>query len=146
MPGIEIQRIIKSAPKKVFNVVAHLDVFADAIPSIAWAECLTDIARGVGCQYEVARMIGGRERSTVFEVVEYEPVEYVRIISDIAGATWDASFTVEKNGKGTALTWRLDPKPTSMKARLAIPLLIGTVERALAPEMDAVKTYCEANN
>ena len=144
MPGIEIQRTIKSPPKKVFDVVAHLDVFAEAIPSISWAECLTEIERGVGCRYEVARMIGGRERSTVFEVVEYEPVDYVRIISDIAGATWDASFTLEKDGKGTGLTWRLDPKPASMKARLAIPLLIGTVERALEPEMDAIKSYCEA--
>ncbi len=143
MPSIQIEKAIKSTPEKVFDVVAHLDVFALAVPSIRAAECLTDIERGVGCQYRVARLIAGRERSTIFEVVEYEPIEMVRIVSEAGGATWDATFDIYKKGKSTQLVWTLDGKPQTLKARMAAPLVMGGIERVLAPDLDAVKIYCE---
>jgi len=144
MPSITLEKAIKSPADMVFDVVAHLEVFAQAVPAITAAECLTDIERGIGCQYRVARRTAGRDLSTVFEVVEYEPVELVRILSEAGGATWDALFEIRKKGKGSTLIWTLEGTPATLRAKMAAPLIFGAVEKALAPDLDAVKSYCEA--
>lgn len=146
MPGIELTRVIKAPAARVFDVVAHLDVFAQAIPTITAASCISADERGVGCQWRVQRRLGGKERSTVFEVLEYEPDEWVRIVSEAGGATWDAGFELLAQNKTTELTWTLDAKANSLKARLGLPLIMGAVETALAPDMDAIKSFCESGS
>ncbi|GAA6157700.1 hypothetical protein NBRC116588_31730 [Pyruvatibacter sp. HU-CL02332] len=148
MPSIEMTKAIKSPAQRVFETVAHLGEFAEAIPTITAAECLTDNETGPGSQWRIFRDIGGKERSTVFEVLEYEPAEWVRIVSEAGGATWDAGFEIAAKGKGKSggseLIWTLDATPNSIKARLGLPLLMGAIEKALAPDLDAVKRYCES--
>ncbi|MGD1935428.1 MAG: SRPBCC family protein [Candidatus Phaeomarinobacter sp.] len=147
MPSIEMIKVINSPAQRVFETVAHLGEFAQAVPTITTAECLTDQETGAGSQWRIYRDIGGRERSTVFEVLEYEPAEWVRIVSEAGGATWDAGFEVAAKGKGKSgseLIWTLDATPNSLKARVGLPLLMGTIEKALAPDLDAVKRYCES--
>ena len=148
MLSIEMMRAIKSPARRVFETVAHLGEFAQAIPTITTAECLTDHETGAGSQWRIYRDIGGRERSTIFEVLEYEPAEWVRIVSEAGGATWDAGFEITSRGKGKSgsseLIWTLEATPNTLKARLGLPLLIGTIESALAPDLDAVKRYCES--
>jgi len=145
MPTIEMTRIIKSPARRVFETVAHLGEFAEAIPTITAAECLTDQETGAGAQWRIFREINGRDRSTIFEVLEYEPTEWVRIVSEAGGATWDAGFELAKSGRQTELIWTLEATPTSLKARVGLPLLMGAIESALAPDLDAVKRYCEGS-
>jgi hypothetical protein len=144
MASLALDVSIACPPQRVFTTVAHLGEFARAVPSIARADCLTEIEEGEGAQWEVFRQIGGLERSTVFEIVEYEPATWVRIISDAGGATWDAGFEITPDGKTSILGLTLEAKARSMKTRLGLPLIMTAAQTAFAKDLDAVKRHCEA--
>ena len=37
----------------------------------------------------------------------------------------------------------MDARPQTLSARMTVPLIIGTVQKAVAEDMDAVKSFCE---
>ena len=37
----------------------------------------------------------------------------------------------------------MDARPQTLSARMTVPLIIGTVQKAVEEDMDAVKSFCE---
>ena len=143
MANVTVTRRIDAAADAVFRTVAHIEQFSQAVPHILRVEFLSEVKSGVGARFRETRMMMGREASTELEVTEYVENEHVRIVSEAGGALWDTVFTVVPDGEGTALRMVMDAQPRSMSARMTLPLIIGTVRKAIEQDLDAVKAFCE---
>lgn len=134
---------IAAPVEDVFDTVAHIDRFSEAVPSIREVEFLSEVRRGVGARFREIREMNGREGSTVLEVIEYEQNERVRIVSDAGGATWDTVFTTMPTTNGTELAMVMEAKPHTLLARISTPMIKGMVAKAIQSDLDAVKEFCE---
>jgi uncharacterized membrane protein len=134
---------IDAPVERVFDVVAHIERFSDAVPSIAEVEFLSDARRGVGARFKETREMNGRRASTVLEVTEYVDNERVRIISDAGGAIWDTLFTTLPAAGGTELGMVMEARPHRLLARISTPLIKGMVTRSIEADLEAVKEFCE---
>lgn len=136
-------RIIQAPVERVFDVVAHIDNFAEAVPDITGVEYLTDQRSGVGTRFREIRDIRGKEATTDVEVTEYEKDKRVRMLSDAAGTIWDTLFTVTAEGESTRLHMVMEANPYKLPAKLTVRLLSGLLKKTLEADMQWVKQYCE---
>lgn len=143
MANVTVTRSIDAPVDVVFRTVAHVEQFSQAVPGILRVEFLSEVKSGVGARFRETRVMMGREASTELEVTEYVENERVRIVSEAGGALWDTVFTVAPDGEGTELKMVMEARPRSMGARMTLPLIIGTVRKAIEQDMDAVKSFCE---
>jgi len=136
-------RTIAASADQVFDTVAHIEGFRNAVPHITNVEFLTEQTRGVGTRFRETRLMRGREATTELEVTEYEPPQRVRMVSDAGGTIWDTVFTVIDTGSATQLDMVMDARPHKLLARVVTPLISRMVGKAVESDMDAVKNYCE---
>ena len=139
-----IRRQINASAATVFDAVAHIENFSEAVPGITGVEFLTDRTRGARTRFRETRVIRGREASTELEVTEYEPDSHVRLVSDQGGTVWDTVFTITPDGSGSHLSMVMDARPHTLMAKVTTPLFKRVIARAIESDMDAVKQYCEA--
>jgi hypothetical protein len=153
-------RSIAAAPELVFDVIAHIENFSEAIPHIINVQFLTEQHRGVGTRFSETRLMRGREATTTLEVIEYEAPTLVRLVSDSGGAIWDTVFSVTDEGEGALLTmvmearptnssrvspfpcsggwWRRPSSPTSMPSRRIVRIVDAGIGRAERPRVSAI--------
>ena len=143
MANVTVTRRIDAPADVVFRTVAQVEQFSQAVPGILRVEFLSEVKSGVGARFRETRMMLGREASTELEVTEYVQNERVRIVSEAGGALWDTVFSVAADGGGTELKMVMDARPLTMSARMTVPLILGTVQKAVEEDMDAVKSFCE---
>ena len=143
MAKVTVSRRIDAPVDVVFRTVAHVERFSQAVPGILRVEFLSEVTSGVGARFRETRTMMGREASTELEVTEYVENERVRIVSEAGGALWDTVFTVGPDGEGTELKMVMDARPQTLSARMTVPLIIGTVQKAVEQDMDSVKSFCE---
>lgn len=128
---------------RVFDTVAHIEHFSEAVPHIKDVEFLSETRRGVGTRFKETREMNGREGTTVLQVTEYVENEKVRIVSDAGGAIWDTLFTTEPVGSGTELAMLMEARPHTLLARISTPMIKGMVAKGVAADLEAVKEFCE---
>ncbi len=131
---------------KVFDVVAHIERFSEAIPNITNVEFLTDQKAGVGTRFRETRRMKRQTATTDLEVTGYEKDERVRLVSDTGGTIWDTVFTVTPEAGGTRLDMVGEARPYKFMAKLVVPLISGMLTKALAADMHSVKEYCETGS
>ena len=143
MANVTVTRRIDAPADVVFRAVADVEQFSQAVPGILRVEFLSEVKSGVGARFRETRMMMGREASTELEITEYVENERVRIVSEAGGALWDTVFSVAPDGGGTELKMVMDARPQATSARMTVPLILGTVRKAVEQDMDAVKSFCE---
>ena len=88
--------------------------------------------------------MGGREVSTVLEISDLAENDFVRMVSDAGGTTWDSVFRLTQADEHCRLQLTMDAIPQRLPARLLAPVFISLCRSAVAGDMDAVKAYCES--
>lgn len=138
-------RTIHAPIETVFDTVAHIENYSNAIPQIVDVEFLSDVRSGVGTRFRETRLMGRAKASTELEVTEYVENDHIRLVTDTHGTVWDSVFTVKPAaGGGVELTLVMDANAHKFLAKLMNPLVRGVIRRALEKDMDAVKAFCEA--
>ena len=143
MSRTSTSRTINAPIDKVFDTVAHIEQFSQAIPHIETVEFLSENKTGVGARFRETRLMNGRKATTELEVTEYVANERIRIVSDAGGTIWDTLFTVAAKDDRTELTMTMDADAYKLSAKLMNFLIMGMVRKALEQDMDAVKRFCE---
>lgn len=143
MTRTTVARTIEAPVEQVFDTVAHIESFSEAIPHITRVEFLSDIHTGVGTRFRETRTMRKREFTNDLEVTEYAADDHVRIVSDAGGTIWDTVFTVQPSGSGTELSMVMEARPYKLVARIITPLTSRMIKTAIEKDMDAVKRYCE---
>ena len=144
MKRIAQERLIDAPLDLVFETVADIRNYAEAIPHIQEVSILSEVQVGVGTRFRETRRVAGQEATTELEVTEYEANRRYRCVSDTHGTIWDSIFGVEERDGKTRLTLVLNARPKSVMTRLMNPMIRGMVAKAISDDLDAVKTYCEA--
>lgn len=85
----------------------------------------------------------GKEVTTELEMTEYIENDRVRMVADSHGTVWDSVFTVQREQEHTKLTLAMDAIAYKLLPKLMYPLIRGMVAKAIAQDMDSVKTFCE---
>lgn len=143
MTSTVINREIAAPPRIVFETVADIEQFSQAVPRIQRVEFLTEARSGVGTRFRETRLLRGREATTELEVTEYVPGERVRLVADSHGTVWDTVFEVTPAGTAALLTMRMEARPYKLVGRAITALSRSLVEKAVTEDMDAVQRYCE---
>lgn len=144
MATITRSMTIAAPVETVFDTIAHVDRFAEAVADVKDVEYLGETRRGVGTRFKETREIKGRVGTTVLEVTEYGENEKVRIVSDAGGTIWDTLFTVEQADEGTKLDMVMEARPHTLLARISTPLVKGMVAKGIEADLVSVKEYCES--
>ena len=148
MTRTRTSRTIDAPVEAVFEAVADISNFTEAVPQIVRVEFLTERRVGVGTRFRETRLMRRREVATELEVTEYVRNERVRLVSDAGGAVWDSLFTVtpEGGGRSTRLDLVMEARPYRFMSRLFVPLMKSVVAKAVAADMDAVKAWLEGGD
>ena len=143
MTQTTITRTIDAPLEDVFNTVADISQFSEAIPHIIKVEFLTESKTGVGTRFRETRVMKGKEVATELEVTEYVENDHVRMVADSHGTVWDSLFTVRSENGKTSLTLIMEARAYQFLPRLMNPLIKGMVAKAVGMDMDMVKAHCE---
>ncbi|QDT95014.1 SRPBCC family protein [Gimesia aquarii] len=143
MTQTTITRTIDAPLEDVFNTVADISQFSEAIPHIIKVEFLTESKTGVGTRFRETRVMKGKEVATELEVTEYAENDRVRMVADSHGTVWDSLFTVRSENGKTNLTLIMEARAYKFLPRLMNPLIKGMVAKAVGMDMDMVKAHCE---
>lgn len=143
MSTITVSRRIHAPVEAVFKIISDIRNFSKAVPDIVDVEFLSDQKTGVGTRFKETREFKGKKMSAILEVTEFEEDERIRMVSDTQGTVWDSVFTVTDLDGGTELTLEMHAKPYKLSARFVNLSIKGFMKKAVAKDMDAVKSYCE---
>lgn len=143
MPSLTITRTINAPVKKVFQAVADIHQFSQAIPHIVRVEMVAGKKPAVGTRFRETRSTKGKETTTELEITEYAENERVRLVADSHGTVWDSVFRVAQAAGGTELTLTMEARAHQLLPRLLNPLVMGMIRKAVAADLDAVKAWCE---
>ncbi len=151
MAYVQLVRHIKAPAEKVFDSVAHIRSYAQAVPHIEQVEILSSVQTGVGTRFRETRRMGRKLVSAELEVTEYAPHSRVRIVSDAGGTVWDTVFTIRdlpnnSTEDGVELSVEMEARAHRFLAKLMTPLIRGMVARGVTADIDSVKSYCEASS
>ena len=144
MKTITLQRTIDAPLERVFETIADIGKYSQAVPHITEVEILSDVQSGVGTRFRETRVVKGHETTTEIEVAEYETNRHIRCVSDTHGTVWDTLFEVASRGGKTVLTMTMDARAYKLLSKVTNTLIRGMVAKAVEDDMDAVKSYCEA--
>jgi hypothetical protein len=143
--SIHITKTIDAPISKVFNTVADIRSFSEAIPNIIDVEFLSDQKNGKGTRFKETREFNGREATTILEVTDYQEDQKIQLISDSGGTVWDSIFEVQPDNEATRLTLHMEARPHKWWAYLLNWFMKGIIKRAVERDMDAVKKFCEGS-
>ncbi len=146
MSRTTVVRTIKAPIELVFETVAKIEMFSEAVPDVVEVVFLSESKSGVGTRYRETRTMGRRTASTDLEVIEYVPYKHARMVADQGGTVWDTVFAVQENGDGSVeLRVVMEAKAYKRTAKLMNPLVANFVRWAIEKDMDAVKSSCESS-
>ncbi len=143
---ITIRRQILAPVELVFDTVADIRNFSQALPHVVRYEFLSEKESGLGTRFRETRLMGGKEATTELEVTEYAPNDHVRMVADSHGAVWDTTFTVGRQDDATQLTVVMDARPHQLLPRIMNTLFKPMIAKAVARDMDLVKNHCESSS
>jgi len=143
MSRMVVKRTINAPIERVFQTVADISQFSQAIPQIVKVEFLSDVKSGIGTRFRETRSMNGKEATTELEVTEYIENEHIRLVTDMHGCVWDTLFEVKPHNGQSELTMTMDARPYKLMARLMNLVIGGMIKKLVERDMDAVKAFCE---
>jgi carbon monoxide dehydrogenase subunit G len=141
---IVVTRTIHVPVDVVFQTVADIRRFSQALPHVVKVEFLSEAKSGVGTRFRETRLMNGKEAVTELKVTEFVENDRVRLVADSHGTVWDTVFTVKPENERTLLTITMDARAYRLFARIINLLIGGMVKKGVERDMDLVKAFCEA--
>jgi carbon monoxide dehydrogenase subunit G len=118
-----VTRTIAAPIDRVFETVADIKQFSQAVPQIVKVEFLSAQQSGVGTRFRETRLMKGKETATELEVTELVRNDHIRLVADTHGTVWDSIFQVKRVGDATALTLIMDARPAGLLPRVMMLLI-----------------------
>ncbi len=137
--------VIDAPVSAVFPVVADVQNFRKAVPSVIDIVFTNDIRNAPGSTFRETRVVAGREAKTDLEIIEYVANDHVRLVFNTGGTHWDSVFTTTDVDGKTRLDLVMEATPKTLRGRMTLPLVRPILKKALMADMEAVKAYVEAD-
>ena len=140
---VSSSHLIAAPQETVFQRLANIEQFTQAVPHITKVEFLSEQKYGVGTEFRETRVMNGREATATLKVTELVENESLRIISDEGGTEWDTKFQVSAQDGQTQMDMEMEARPQKRVAKFLTPLILPMVEKFVIQDMELVKSYCE---
>jgi hypothetical protein len=94
--------------EETFDYLAHFSNVEEWDPGVVEAESLGDGPAGVGSRYRVVTEFAGRRNDLVYEIVELERPNRVRLVAEAPSFTSDDTIEVAQSGGKVSVTYDAD--------------------------------------
>jgi hypothetical protein len=94
--------------EETFDYLAHFSNVREWDPGVVEAESLGDGPAGVGSRYRVVTEFAGRRNDLVYEIVELERPNRVRLVAEAPSFTSDDTIEVAQSGGKVSVTYDAD--------------------------------------
>lgn len=140
---VTFTRVIEAPMDRVFLTLSQPEHFSEAIPNIIKIEIVSATKSGVGTRFRESRDMNGKLAVAEMEITELVNNHRLRLVSELAGTTWDSLFALAAQGNNTHLELHMIASSNNLASRLMTPLLFGFVAKAIDGDMAHIKAYCE---
>ena len=142
---------IGASPNVVYGVATSLELAGKWMPNFVRMEKLTPGAFAPGTKFRETRKMFGKTQSELFEVVETDPPNRVRLYVDgTKGASqrgrFDFTYDFVLEGDGTNVTLSGSLSELTWFWELLARLFIRSMRKSCAADLRAMKTYIESQS
>lgn len=145
--AITVSEKINAPRERVWDLITDSDVWVDNISGIKSVEVLEKPASGVvGLKWREKRELFGKEATETMWVTAAETGHWYETNALNHGMAYTTRLSVAELGDGTTLTMTFDAKPTTLTARLMMPISMmfnGAVRKALQQDLSDIKLAAE---
>src|SRR5690348_15322284 len=99
MPGFHRTILIPRPIDEVFAFATDLDNASKFLPGVTKVEMLTDTGMRTGAKFRETRLMNGKERSAVIEIVEHRPPEVHSASAGMMGMKATYTFRFAREGE-----------------------------------------------
>lgn len=144
---ITVSETINAPRERVWNLITDSDGWADTISGIKSVEVLEKPSDGViGLKWREKREFFGKEATETMWITAAENGHWYETNALNHGMAYTTRLSVAELGDGTTLTMTFDARPTTLAARLMMPIGMmfnGTVRKALQQDLNDIKLAAE---
>lgn len=141
---------IAAPPERVFAAATDLTAFPKWMPNFVGVERLTEGDVGLGAQFKETRKMYGRDSTEHFEFTAFDPPSgFTLLVDGSKGTTGKGQFrfvhTCTPKEDGAATQFAIDGEIGGLSriAELFGRLFMGSMKKAIAADIEALKTYIE---
>jgi uncharacterized protein YndB with AHSA1/START domain len=127
-------------PEAVFPWLLEEDRVPRWMGNVETYELVGDGTLGAGSRLRQTIELSGSRVSFELEVLRYEPPRAAEARFSTNGVEVVNLYALEPAGAGTRLTQSMDAKPTSLGARMLIPVVQPRLERKLTEDLERLRT------
>ena len=109
----------------------------DKVPQ--WTSHLERYERNEDGKLRQVLDVSGRKIDVVLEVTRHEPPHRAQTRFSTNGIDVVSDYRLEPNGAGTRLTQSIDAKPTSLSARMLVPIVKPRLEQKVTEDLERLK-------
>ena len=131
--------VIPRAPGDVFPYLLEADKVPRWTSHLETYDRLDDGALGRGSRVRQVLEVSGRRIDVELEITRYEPPSGAETKFSTNGIDVVSEYALEPNGGGTRLTQTIDAKPTSIGARMIVPVVQPRLEAKLTEDLERLR-------
>jgi uncharacterized protein YndB with AHSA1/START domain len=126
-------------PAEVFPWLLEQDKVPQWTGHLRTYEQLGDGALGVGSRVRQVLEVSGRTFDVQLEITRYDPPHGAETRFSTNGIDLVNDYRLEANGAGTRLTQSIEAKPTSLTARMIVPVVQPRLEQKLTEDLERLR-------
>jgi uncharacterized protein YndB with AHSA1/START domain len=130
---------IPRPPAEVFPWLLEADRVPRWTGHLETYERLDDGALGTGSRVRQVLDVSGRRIDVQLEVTRYEPPHGAQTRFSTNGIDVVSDYALEPTASGTRLTQSIDAKPTSLSARMIVPIVQPRLEQKLTEDLERLR-------
>jgi uncharacterized protein YndB with AHSA1/START domain len=130
---------IPRPPAEVFPWLLEADRVPRWTGHLETYERLDDGALGSGSRLRQVLDVSGRRIDVQLEVTRYEPPRGAQTRFSTNGIDVVSDYALEPTASGTRLTQSIDAKPTSLSARMIVPIVQPRLEQKLTEDLERLR-------
>jgi uncharacterized protein YndB with AHSA1/START domain len=138
--SVEISR----PPAEVFPWLLEADKVPRWTGHLETYERVDDGAFGRGSRLRQVLDVSGRRIDVVLEITRYEPPHGAATRFSSNGIDLVSEYALEATGAGTRLTQSIEAKPTSLTARMLVPVVQPRLEEKLTQDLERLREELSA--
>jgi uncharacterized protein YndB with AHSA1/START domain len=126
-------------PAEVFPWLLEQDKVPQWTGHLRTYEQLGDGALAIGSRVRQVLEVSGRTFDVQLEITRYDPPHGAETRFSTNGIDLVNDYRLEPNGAGTRLTQSIEAKPTSLTARMIVPVVQPRLEQKLTEDLERLR-------
>jgi uncharacterized protein YndB with AHSA1/START domain len=126
-------------PAEVFPWLLEQDKVPQWTGHLRTYEQLGDGALVIGSRVRQVLEVSGRTFDVQLEITRYDPPHGAETRFSTNGIDLVNDYRLEPNGAGTRLTQSIEAKPTSLTARMIVPVVQPRLEQKLTEDLERLR-------